>query len=336
MDTDTKENALRIALDERWKKYRAEIKTCKDEFSEEAVHDLRVATRRLLAAMDVVRLLEPHSRVQKVRRALKDQLDSLDDLRDTQVMLVEVSESIADFPDLKPFEEHLLKREKKLLRKARKEIESLGISGLRKRIEKSSESFKENGRAEDWTARLLSVGDQAYERATQGLGQIDAAAPASIHQFRVAFRKFRYTVEIVHPILENYPEEFLQQMHDYQSRMGDIQDATVFLSTLSEYVEETDSSTPLMPVRDTFENRRTELIAKFMDAKDELHRFWREALDSKFAWEKNHERVHHSTRNRRGTGDARIRRRQPAPADRQGEKENGKDRAGPEKPGSGN
>ena len=336
MDMDTTDNVLSVALGERWKKYRAEIKTCKNEFSEEAVHDLRVATRRLLAAMDVVRSLEPHPRVQKVRRALKDQLDSLDDLRDTQVMLVEVSESMADFPDLKPLEEHLLKREKKLLRKARKEIESLAISGLRKRIENSAGSLEENVQGEDWTARLLSVGDQAYARARQAFGEIDPAAPASIHQFRIAFRKFRYTVEIVHPILENYPEEYLQQMHDYQSRMGDIQDVTVFLSILLEYVEETDSSSLLAPVRDTFENRHTELIAKFMDAKDELHRFWRETPDSKYPWEKNHERVHHSTRNRRGTGDARVRRRQPAPADRQGEKENGKDRAGPEKPGSGN
>jgi CHAD domain-containing protein len=333
---DTKENVLSVSLAERWKKYRAEIRTCRDEFSEEAVHDLRVATRRLLAAMDVLRSLDPHSRVQKVRRALKDQLDSLDDLRDTQVMLVEVSESMADFPELKPFEEHLLRREKKLLRRARKDIESLAISGLRKRIEKSRESLEKNAPDEDLRVRLLSVGDQAYAMAMQAFGQIDPAAPASIHQFRIAFRKLRYTVEIVHPILENYPEAYLQQMHDYQSRMGDIQDATVFLSTLSEYVEETDSSTLLAPVRDAFENRRTELIAKFMDAKDELHRFWREAPDSKLPWEKNHEPVHHSTRNRRGTGDTRVRRRQPAPVDRQGEKENGKDRAGPEKPGSGN
>ena len=333
---DTKENVLSVSLDERWKKYRAEIRTCRDEFSEEAVHDLRVATRRLLAAMDVLRSLDPHPRVQKVRRALKDQLDSLDDLRDTQVMLVEVSESMADFPDLKPFEEHLLKREKKLLRKARKEIKSLAISGLGKRIEKSRESLEENVQGEDLTARLLSVGDQAYARAMQAFGQIDAAVPASIHQFRIAFRKFRYTVEIVHPILENYPEEYLQQMHDYQSRMGDIQDAEVFLGALAEFSERAEA--PSMPARvpESFENHRAEKVAEFMDGKKEIHLFWRAAPELKFTWEQNNEPVHHSTRNRSGGRKGGIRRRQPAPVDRQGEKENGKDRAGPEKPGSGN
>src|SRR5262245_44734250 len=102
MDTET--NVLSDSLAERWDKYRAQLKTCKDELSEEAVHDLRVATRRLLAVMDLLRILDPHPRVKKVRRVLKDQLDSLDELRDTQVMLVDISESMTEFPDLQRFE----------------------------------------------------------------------------------------------------------------------------------------------------------------------------------------------------------------------------------------
>ena len=73
-------NVLIASMDERWKRYRAELKRCQRDFSEEAVHDLCVATRRLLAVMDICRTLDPHPRVQKVRRALKNQLDALDDL----------------------------------------------------------------------------------------------------------------------------------------------------------------------------------------------------------------------------------------------------------------
>lgn len=42
------------ALETRWKKFRAEVKTCRRDFSEKAVHDLRVATRRLLAVFDLL------------------------------------------------------------------------------------------------------------------------------------------------------------------------------------------------------------------------------------------------------------------------------------------
>jgi len=38
------------ALDTRWKTYNMELKRCRAEFSNEAVHDLRVAARRMLAS----------------------------------------------------------------------------------------------------------------------------------------------------------------------------------------------------------------------------------------------------------------------------------------------
>src|SRR6185503_16477117 len=219
----TNDNALSIALNERWKKYREELKVCKQEFSKEAVHDLRVATRRLLAVLDMLRALDPYPRVQKARRLLKNQLDSLDDLRDTQVMLVDVYESMANYPELKAFEEYLLAREKKLLRRARKEIMDMEISEVKRRIEKSRSSLQEKAGVTDWTARLLSVVDQAYARAGQAFGQIEASQSASIHRFRVTFKKFRYMVEILYPVLMGVPEEYLKRMHDYQSRMGDVQ-----------------------------------------------------------------------------------------------------------------
>ena len=67
-----RDGALLItALDGRWENYRVQVKTCRREFSEEAVHDLRVATRRLLAVLDIARALDPNPRLQKTRRFLK-------------------------------------------------------------------------------------------------------------------------------------------------------------------------------------------------------------------------------------------------------------------------
>lgn len=332
----TNEDVMIAALDERWNKYREQLRICKHEFSEEAVHDLRVATRRLLAVMDILRALDPHPRVQKARRALKNQLDSLDDLRDTQVMLVDVSESMADLPDLKSFEEYLLAREKKLLRKARREIQDIQLSELKRRIEKSHMALEENAKGSDWTARLLSVVDQAYTRAMQAFGQIEASQPASIHRFRVAFKKFRYMVEIVNPVLKDYPAGHLKQMHDYQSRMGDVQDAEVFLGALAKFAEQMEDSSMPALVREAFENRRTEVVAKFMEGKKEIDLFWRGSPEQNLPWEKNDEPVSHPSRDRSGSGNARIRKRQAAPADRQRDQENAKDRAGIKGTGRGN
>jgi CHAD domain-containing protein len=326
------ENILLVSMQERWKKYRIQLKTCRTEFSEEAVHDLRVAARRLLAVLDVARALDPHPRIQKARKALKGELDSLDELRDTQVMLVEGTETIESLPELLPFNQYLHKQEKILMREARKQTRSSRPSELKVRVEKIEAMLEEYSHDEGFNALLLGVVDQAFLNASQAYGQIDAAQPVTIHRLRIAFKKFRYMVEVVHPILPEFPEAQFKRMHDYQSMMGDIQDADILLGTLADFAETGDSPFDPEPVRRYYEQRRTDLIAAFLDGKGELNIFWRSAPEQPFPWEKKHDPVHRPSRNRRGGGDAR--RRQSPPADRKGSRKIPQDRQGPE--GTGN
>ena len=75
------------AFDHRWDTFRIRLDACRKASSEAAVHDLRVAARRLLAFVEIAHLLDPHPRLLKIRRALKDLIDGFDELRDVQVML---------------------------------------------------------------------------------------------------------------------------------------------------------------------------------------------------------------------------------------------------------
>ncbi len=323
-----RDGALLItALDGRWENYRVQVKTCRREFSEEAVHDLRVATRRLLAVLDIARALDPNPRLQKTRRFLRDQLDDLDDLRDAQVMLVEVSETIESFLNLKHFEIHLQEREKHLLRLARKQINALKLSEFKKRIEKIGESLKKRSIEERFLVQLFQVVDNVYLRTMQAFIQVDASQPGTIHRLRLAFKKFRYMAEVVQPLIADYPESHLERMHVYQSAMGDIQDMEVFLGALNDFSESGASSFDPKPVRRFYEQRHAEFIAAFIEDKGELITFWRAASDQPFPWEKKHEPVHHPSRNRRGSGTVR-RRRQPASADRQRSEEDALHRTG--------
>src|SRR5512142_1747799 len=107
---------LADALKKDWDNYRKELRNCRDGFSNEAVHDLRVATRRVLAIIELLNSIEPRPRFKKIRNDFKDQLDELDDLRDTQVMLAEISEELNELPQLHPFQEQLQSDEEKMLR----------------------------------------------------------------------------------------------------------------------------------------------------------------------------------------------------------------------------
>ncbi|HVN16957.1 MAG TPA: CHAD domain-containing protein [Anaerolineales bacterium] len=272
-------------LDERSKTYSDEIRNCRMEFSEAAVHDLRVTARRLLAALQIARSLEPQPRLQKARRALKDQIDDLDDLRDVQVMLAEVSENTSDLPELQPLQVYLRSKEKSLLRAAHKQVNDFNLAGFSKRMTKIQERLAARLPKHQTQVELLQVVDLAFGRATQLYGQIDAAQPSSIHRLRLAFKKFRYMVEIIQPLLPDFPKRNLKRMHDYQAMMGEIQDAQSFLNIVGDYSEQ-DASYDPQPARHYFEQLNTDLIAAYLDDKGELLVFWRPTPEKPFPWNK--------------------------------------------------
>src|SRR6266700_917504 len=181
------------ALENRWKSYRTELKRCRTEFSNEVVHDLRVATRRMLALIQLLNSISPRPRLQKLTRVFKDQLDEFDDLRDTQVMLAEISEILDELPQMKDFQKHLQSAEEKLLRTLRKKIKKLEISEITKRIRKTHESIEAEANSE-LEAQIMQAVDDVYLTTKQRYTSVDLARSATIHRVRIAFKSFRYMI----------------------------------------------------------------------------------------------------------------------------------------------
>ena len=275
------QNLLSSSLTTRWDKYKAGLKTCRREFSEEAVHDFRVATRRMLSFLDMLRTLMQDPKIQKLRRALKNQLDDLDDLRDAQVLLADISEAIRETPALQSFQEYLRHEEKKLLRAARKEIKSLKIVSFSKRIGKLIQKIEELEQA-DLEGNLLSAIDEAFAVVNQRYALIDPQEPATIHRLRIAFKKFRYMVEVVYPILQGLPADHLKKLHDYQAAMGDIQDMEVALQKLADFDEQSTAPHDLEPVRLYYKERHALALSRYIEDKGELINVWRTAPDQQF------------------------------------------------------
>ena len=272
------------SLENRWKNYRAELKRCRAEFSNEAVHDLRVAARRMLALIQLLNSISPRPRLQKLTRAFKEQLDEFDDLRDTQVILAEISEILHDLPQLHDFQKPLQFSEERMLRTLRKRIKNLETSEVTKRIRKTHEAV-EAEMTGDLESQIMQAVDDVYLITRQRYSWVDYARPATIHRVRIAFKSFRYMVEIVYPLLSDFPMEALKRMNDYQSLMGEIQDAEVFDQTLADFSEHA-SFADLEPVRRYYEHRHADAISAYIAAKDQLDTFWRPAPEKPFPWEK--------------------------------------------------
>jgi CHAD domain-containing protein len=271
------------ALDKGWNTYLAELERCRAEFSNEAVHDLRVATRRMITVIQLLNSILPRPRLKKIIRMFKDQLDELDELRDTQVSLAEISESLQKFPQLRGFQKRQKDREEKLLKSLRKELKNFHTEDLTQRIGKIHKSLEDEA-SDGMEAFIFRAVDDAYQRVRERLDLVDVTRVATIHRVRIAFKNFRYMVEMIYPLLDGYPEECLKAMHDYQSLMGDVQDAEVFLQTLNDYSENA-SFQDLGPARRHYKRRHTEAIAAYAEDMQQLHSFWRDEPDQPFPWE---------------------------------------------------
>jgi CHAD domain-containing protein len=274
------------ALDQRWKNYRVELRHCRSEFSNEAVHDLRTAARRMLAIIWLLNSISPRPRLQKLNRAFKDQLDEFDDLRDTQVVLAEISETLQELPQLQAFQDYLQGVEKGLLKTLRKKLKIIDLFDVSKRIRRLRESLKAEADSNgDLVLQTVQAVDDAFLIAKQRQNWINPAQANTIHRVRIAFKTFRYMVEIVHPLLHDFPSGNLKQMHDYQSLMGEIQDVEVIMQALADAPMQASSFDP-EPVRYYYELCHAQAISAYMQSMNQLDTFWRPAPDQPFPWEK--------------------------------------------------
>jgi len=270
------------ALETRWETYRSELDNCSSEFTEDTVHDLRVATRRIMALIQLLYSVSPHPRLKKMARAFKAQLDEFDDLRDTQVILGELSGILQELPQLEEFEQHLHSHEEQMLQDLQSKLEELDISKISGWIRKTRNTLEEET-DNDLEAQILDAVDDTFLVVRQRLGWVDPSRSATIHRVRVLFKAFRYMVEIVHPLVKDFPSATLKQMNDYQTLMGNIQDAEVFSATLADFMANATLPDHEVVLR-YYEKRRSEAISAFLRAMNQLHAFWRPEPDQPFPW----------------------------------------------------
>ena len=271
-------NHLAGSLKKQWKRYRKELRRCQDKFSEKAIHDSRVETRRLLSTVELLGGFLDAACVRKVQRALKRHLDTFDDLRDTQVQLRIVAGMRRDYLGARPFYDYLLERERRFAKRTRKSIKEVKTSRLAELIAACRAEVEKERR--DCAPRqasklLLRSVNNTFARTKQLRARINPRRTDTIHRTRVAFKKFRYMVETLADYLPSANEELLSAMHHYQTMMGNIQDTEMLLKALDKFVGKKEVEPgPARRFRDELLRRRQWLIRVYMDAAGQLLEFW--------------------------------------------------------------
>jgi CHAD domain-containing protein len=270
---------LAQSLDECWKRYRKTFRAAKSILTEKWVHDLRVALRRLDAVLDLTGMFLPHSHTVKVRRSLKRLVKHLSSLRDIQVQQRLVADLTKTYPELLKFQKHLVKQERVQIRALKKTV--------RRKHEKLANEFTKTFfqsrnllrtfTPAETEQMIIGAVNKAYGTAIDAKRATESQDTSAIHAMRIAFRKFRYTVESAQPFLHDIPETVLARMQNFQNLMGNIQDVDVLFDTLARWGSKRGKRTrqKLAPIYQVVAQRRRSCIDEFVGEVDEIDSFWK-------------------------------------------------------------
>jgi len=232
---------LRKDLKKQSKRYRKRLKRCQKEFSESAVHALRVQSRRLLSTIELLEHFLPADDLERIRHAFKCNLDIFDDLRDTQVQLLTIRKMRRTFPAARSFHAWLEKVEETAIRRARRDIRKITGARARKLISTARKDVKRHGKKSSSAAisrLLLAAVHRAHAKTIFLRNLIHPREPETIHRTRVAFKKFRYMYEILARHAPSLNKGIIPEMQHYQMMMGDIQDSVLLVAALDKFLPE--------------------------------------------------------------------------------------------------
>lgn len=220
------------------RRYRKRLTVCQRDFSETAVHQLRVETRRALALLDLMLALDLAGSPQKPRRTLKRRLDAFDALRDTQVELGLLGPWLKKYPEAREFENFLRDSEQELVVEVRRKIRALKSRSVERRFKALERDVRAAGgnSTRPAVAFLQRPLRAAFAQVARLRRQVRRLDTAMIHRTRVAFKKFRYLCELFQPLLPDSSPAHLRGMRDWQTRMGRIQDVEVLLCEIERAV----------------------------------------------------------------------------------------------------
>lgn len=201
-----------------------------DPADDEAIHDVRVAIRRVLAWIAVRNaLLGPDRRLQEARSSLKTLMNPLGKLRDAHVKRDWILQSVPEGDE--PSYLYAVQVASDVLRWESRVRKRLGArSTLPRRVPLPGGA---GGLGDRLEAAILApdlLGRLEREVAKHREAALDPAHPEALHRMRLAFKKYRYAAEVLLPLFPKATEETAKRLHAFQTLLGTIHDFDVILA----------------------------------------------------------------------------------------------------------
>lgn len=211
------------------------------ETDDAAVHDLRVALRRIRTVLEIGRDVLGPFHADEVRRALRRVQRATGDLRDEEVLLALLGSLGVEGADVAAWLDSRRRRERRLRRALVRLLQS-GALDEGRRLLAALLAFRIKPSRDK---RVNKYARRAVERARRDVERRRGARPddpEALHGLRIAYKRLRYTGETFAGALPADLAVLAQGAARMQSRLGELHDADVAIACVRRARALTDES----------------------------------------------------------------------------------------------
>ncbi len=218
----------------------------------ECVHQARVASRRLRAALRMFRDCFPVRKVKRWHKAVKHIAKGLGGARDLDVqieflchVLDELSEK-ASYPGIARLMVRLEKQRERIQTEVIEAVDEFEATEVLNEMQAAMKPIlkkaRRRGLGVQSSAACLRTEHHILDRLNELMRHHDSLDdPEAIeqhHAMRIAAKRLRYTVEIARPVYADQLNEAVTVVKRLQSMLGEIHDCDVWLKHLASFAEE--------------------------------------------------------------------------------------------------
>ena len=283
---------LQAALTRRWKSFRKRVEKGLPRRgrrqTDEAVHDLRTASRRLLSVLDVVKRVHARKAARRLGRRVGRVLRRLGALRDLSVqreMLPRLA-SPSGRSILQSFERKIDEDWRSLARKTRRSLRREDLAAMRDDKRTILRRLRRGGApADDADSRQKVLeGVQAAAASLRARrASLDPTRVETLHAMRIDLKNLRYLLEAFGPLVPGQGKAGLQKLHGLQTTLGDLHDLEVLSSSLARHAKKRSarSAAALAPVLAEIEAKHSAMLQSFLKSADPVLDRWHKVLAAK-------------------------------------------------------
>jgi CHAD domain-containing protein len=269
--------ALAEGILENWKKFRKRSREglpgLRSPALDDAVHDLRSAARRFHS---LARALPPRARGKAARRALQAARDILDwtgDLRDLAVERDSLKSVVR--PDSKLAEgllRELGRQHQRLARKAVRRLRGISLGKAHRSVRKFARALRKERAGSGVAAETVA---RAFDEVREARRGVDPTDPRSIHELRIALKRFRYVLEAFEPVLPAVRGRRASSVQSLQRTMGDLRDTEILTTAVSSRSKSMpDLLADTAAVLGDLERRHSGMMTSFLKSVDAILKYW--------------------------------------------------------------